>query len=164
MKIRSTSGNHAIMQTPFSWGWVPPLRHDSSFSSFPIAGLGQIFEPVVESADHHFRPNRQDRNLGYYENKVRLRQSCEHADSIFMGLGAALRHDRSFRQFFPSAAEAERPDRSMAPPRHFPSQSTRLELGFVSGNSSIGGGVTPQRLVHNISSPTRSFTLYRDHG
>ena len=30
---------------------------------------------------------------GYSENKVHLRQSCEHADSIFMGLGAARGHD-----------------------------------------------------------------------
>jgi hypothetical protein len=31
LKIRSAFGNHASVRTPFSWGWVPPLRHDSSF-------------------------------------------------------------------------------------------------------------------------------------
>ena len=49
LKIRSTSSNHASMWTPFSWGWVPPLRHDRSFGS----SFGSFRTPATSPSAIH---------------------------------------------------------------------------------------------------------------
>jgi hypothetical protein len=97
LKIRSTIGRRASMRIPFSRVRMSPQGHDSSFrkigwSPAALASFRKIgWSPAALAS---FRKIGWSLiALAYSENKLHLRQSCEHADSTFWGRALPLWHN-----------------------------------------------------------------------